>query len=119
VNTFKKQLAEGTRQCGLWLSLGCATAAEICATADYHWLLIDTEQAPNDLGGVFAQLRAIEPHTSAVVRPFSSAAAHVAPLLDIGVRNLLVPMIDSAEQARKLVRTVRYPPWVSEAWPVD
>lgn len=110
MNTFKSRLAGCTRQHGLWLSLGSATAAEICATGGYDWLLIDGEHAPNDLRGVLAQLRAIEPHTAAVVRPFSSDAVHVRPLLDLGVRNLLVPMIDSAEQARELVRTVRYPP---------
>lgn len=110
MNNFKSRLDVGTRQHGLWLSLASATAAEICATAGYDWLLIDAEHAANDPHTVLAQLRAIEPHTEAVVRPFSSDAAHVKPLLDLGVRNLLVPMIESAEQARELIRAVRYPP---------
>ncbi|WP_006246277.1 HpcH/HpaI aldolase family protein [Mycolicibacterium tusciae] len=110
MNYFKSRLAERARQHGLWLSLGSATAAEICATAGYDWLLIDCEHAPNDLNSVLSQLHAIEPHTAAVVRPLSSDAAHVKPLLDIGVQNLLVPMIESAEQARELVGAVRYPP---------
>ena len=110
MNTFTRQLAEGTPKAGLWLSLGSATVAEICAIVGYDWLLIDSEHAPNDLNSVLAQLRAIEPHTTAVVRPFSMAPDHLAPLLDIGVRNLLVPRVDSVEQARQLVRAVRYPP---------
>jgi len=110
VNPFKRRLADRDHQTGLWLSLGCTAVAEVCATGGFDWLLIDGEHGPNDLSAIVQQLRVIEPHTTAVVRPLSGDAAHVKPLLDIGVRNLLVPMIDSADQARELLRAMRYPP---------
>jgi 4-hydroxy-2-oxoheptanedioate aldolase len=110
VTSFKRRLAERDHQTGLWLSLGSSSVAEVCATAGFDWLLVDGEHAPNDLRGVLEQLRAIEPHTAAVVRPLSSDAAHVKPLLDLGVRNFLLPMINSKDQARELLRTMKYPP---------
>lgn len=110
MNPFKRRLADRDHQTGLWLSLGCTAVAEVCAAAGFDWLLIDGEHGPNDLSAILEQLRVIEPYTTAVVRPLGGDAAHVKPLLDIGVRNFLVPMVDSADQARELLRAMRYPP---------
>ena len=57
VNRFKKSLKEGRQTIGCWLTQGTAIAAEIAATADFDWLLIDTEHSPNDLPSVLAQLQ--------------------------------------------------------------
>lgn len=88
-----------------------AYLAEVSATAGFEWLLIDAEHAPNDVRSILAQLQAVAPYSAeAVVRPVNGDPALLKRLLDIGARNLLVPMIDTADQARACVAAVRYPP---------
>mgnify|MGYP000175582767 FL=1 len=109
-NTFKQALKERA-QIGLWLSLAHAYPAEICATAQYDWLLIDGEHAPNNVQTTLQQLQAVAPYASQpVVRAVTADVALIKQLLDIGAHNLLIPMIDTAEQARDMVRATRYPP---------
>lgn len=110
-NSFKAALADGQRQTGLWLGLADAYCAEICAGAGFDWLLIDGEHGPNDLRTILAQLQAVAPTPShPVVRPVDGDPAKIKQLLDIGARSLLIPMVDTAEQASALVRATRYPP---------
>jgi 4-hydroxy-2-oxoheptanedioate aldolase len=110
-NAFKESLRHGRSQIGLWLALGNPYTAEICAGAGFDWLLIDAEHAPNDVPTILAQLQAMKGAScSAVVRPPIGEAWIVKQILDLGVQTLLVPMIESAEQARHMVRAVRYPP---------
>ncbi|MGI4858269.1 MAG: 4-hydroxy-2-oxoheptanedioate aldolase [Janthinobacterium lividum] len=108
---MKTALARRQPQIGLWLSMADPYLAEVSATAGFDWLLIDGEHAPNDLRTILAQLQAIAPYGGeAVVRPVHGDVALIKHLLDIGVRNLLVPMIDTVDEARAMVAAVRYPP---------
>lgn len=110
-NTFKAKLKAGTPQIGLWLGLADAYCAELAANAGFDWLLIDGEHAPNDLRSLLGQLQAVAAYPSQpVVRPVVGDAALIKQVLDIGAQTLLVPMVESAEQARQLVRAVTYPP---------
>ncbi len=110
-NAFKRALSRGVVQYGIWTGLANPISAEICAGAGFHWLLIDAEHAPNDLPGTLAQLQAAAPYdTSVLVRPRSDDPALLKQYLDLGVQTLLVPMIDNAEQAERLVAATRYPP---------
>lgn len=117
VNAFKQALAQGQPQIGLWLGLADAYCAEILAGAGYDWLLIDGEHAPNDVRSILAQLQAIDsarhalPHipTQAVARVPVGETALIKQYLDIGVQTILVPMVDTPEDATRLVQAMRYP----------
>lgn len=110
-NAFKRALAAGRPQFGLWLGLADAYCAEIAAGAGFDWLLIDGEHAPNDLRGILAQLQAIAAYPShPIVRPVVGDAAIIKQVLDLGAQTLLVPMVETAEQAAALVAATRYPP---------
>jgi 4-hydroxy-2-oxoheptanedioate aldolase len=110
-NRFKTALAQRKPQIGLWLSLANAYTTEICATAGFDWLLIDGEHAPNDLRSTLEQLQAAAPYRAhPIVRPVSGDVQLIKRLLDIGAQTLLVPMVNTAEQARELVSAMRYPP---------
>ncbi|MBU4610671.1 4-hydroxy-2-oxoheptanedioate aldolase [Achromobacter sp. GG226] len=110
-NSFKQRLQHGEPQIGLWLGLVDSCAAELCATAGFDWLLIDGEHAPHDLRTMLASLRAIAPYASQpVVRVPHDNAALIKQVLEIGATTLLVPMVETAQQARDLARAVRYPP---------
>ena len=111
VNRFKQSLKEGRQTIGCWLTQGTAIAAEIAATADFDWLLIDTEHSPNNLPSVLAQLQAIAGYdASAAVRPHVGETHVIKQILDMGCQTLIVPMVESGEQAEMLVRSMRYPP---------
>src|SRR5699024_9426527 len=94
---------------GCWLGLGSAYAAEIVATAGFDWLLIDGEHAPNTVLTILEQLRAIEPYPAApIVRAVNHDPALLKQSLDIGVRALMLPMVEAADQAAALVAATRY-----------
>ena len=110
-NTFKQRIAVEGAQIGLWLGLADPYSAELCATAGFDWLLIDGEHGPNDLRSLLGAIQASAPYPShPVVRIAQGDATLIKQVLEIGATTLLVPMVESAEQARDLVRAMRYPP---------
>ena len=110
-NLFKQALRAGRRQIGLWLGLADPYAAEVCADCGFDWVLIDGEHAPNDLRQMLATLQALAPYpVHPVLRLPEGHPTLIKQVLEIGATTLLVPMVESAEQARALVRAMRYPP---------
>ncbi len=111
MNTLKIALAENRLQLGLWQALANPYSAEICAGAGYDWLLFDGEHAPNTAQTLLAQLQAVAPYpVEAVARPPVGDPVLIKQYLDIGFRSLLIPMVESGEQARLLVSATRFPP---------
>ncbi len=110
-NPFKRALASGEPQIGLWLGLADPYCAEICAGAGFDWLLVDGEHAPNDVRSTLSILQALAAYpVSPVVRPPIGDTHLIKQYLDLGVQTLLIPMVETAEQARALVAATRYPP---------
>jgi 4-hydroxy-2-oxoheptanedioate aldolase len=110
-NLFKQALRDKQPQIGLWVGLADAYVAELLAGAGFDWLLIDGEHAPNDVRSVLAQLQAVAPYPShPIVRPPIGDVALIKQLLDTGAQTLLVPMVETAEQAALMVAATRYPP---------
>jgi 4-hydroxy-2-oxoheptanedioate aldolase len=111
VNRFKQSLREGRQLIGLWSSLVSPAATEILGDSGFDWILIDTEHAPNETPMVADQLRAASLGTaSPVVRPPWNDPVVLKRLLDVGVQTLLVPFVQSAEEAARAVAATRYPP---------
>ena len=111
INLFKQAVREGRPQIGLWSSLCSNVATEVIAGSGFDWILIDTEHAPNELPMVFSQLQALTAGTAApVVRPAWNDTVLMKRLLDVGVQNLLIPYVQTAEEARAAVAATRYPP---------
>lgn len=111
-NAFKAALKQGdSALIGLWVACADAYVASIAGGAGFDWLVIDGEHAPNDLRSIVAQLLALQSSPAeAVVRPPVDEPWMLKQLLDAGARTLLVPMVDTPEQAAAVVRAVRYPP---------
>lgn len=110
-NRFKAAITAGAPQIGLWLNMAGAIPAEIAGRAGFDWLVIDGEHGPNDLSTIREQLQALSGSSAEpVVRPPAGETWMIKQLLDLGARTLLVPMVDTAEQARQLVSATRYPP---------
>lgn len=111
-NRFKAALREGRHQVGVWNALGGPTAAELLASRGFDWIVVDTEHAPAEVTDVLPALQAIAgyPEVSAVARPAIGDWVLIKRLLDLGAQTLLVPYVQSAEEAEDLVRAMRYPP---------
>lgn len=110
-NTFKSRLANGDSLIGCWLGLADSYAAEVMGKAGFDWLVIDGEHSPNDLRSIRDQLMALESSDShAVVRVPIGETWMIKQILDAGAQTILVPMVDSADLARQMVRACTYPP---------
>ncbi len=110
-NRFKRAIKAGTPQIGLWCSLCSPYSTEIVAGAGFDWLLIDAEHSPNDLPLVSVQLQAMLGSAShAIVRPPWNDMVQIKQYLDAGAQSLLVPYVQSVEEARAAVAHTRYPP---------
>ena len=110
-NAFKHAIAKGQLQIGLWCSLCSNITAEIVAHSGYDWLLLDTEHSPNEVPDVLSQLQAVQTGTaSAIVRPAWNDIVLIKRYLDIGAQTLLIPFVQTPEEARAAVAATRYPP---------
>ena len=110
-NTFKKSLAAGETLFGCWLSIAEGCTAEILGNAGFDWLLIDGEHSPNDIRSIRDQVIALAKSDShPIVRVPIGETWIIKQVLDLGVQTILVPIVETEEQARELVRACRYPP---------
>lgn len=110
-NHFKRALKAGKKQIGFWSSLASNVSVEILAGSGFDWLLLDTEHSPNDLPQVFSQLQAMmENDTHPVVRPPWNDMVVIKRYLDAGVQTLLIPTVQTKEEAEQAVAYTRYPP---------
>ena len=110
VNRFKLALKEQRPLIGLWVALADSYVAELLAGTGFDWLLIDGEHAPTDVRSALPQLQAIAPYpVQPIVRPVHGSVELIKQYLDIGVQTLLIPMVETAEQAQLMVAATRYP----------
>lgn len=107
INTLKARLKAGEVTYGLWVGMADPYVAEIANSAGFDWLLIDGEHAPNDIRSLSAQVAVVD---TPVVRLPDDDPAKIKQALDIGAQTLLIPMVDSADQAARVVRSALYPP---------
>ncbi|MDQ0799468.1 HpcH/HpaI aldolase/citrate lyase family protein [Arthrobacter sp. SLBN-112] len=117
-DTFRDALAgqkqkgkAGRPLAGMWVCSGSPLIAELCAGAGLDWLLVDAEHSPNGLESILAQLQAIHGYpVHTLVRPPVNDTVVIKQYLDLGVQNLLIPMVNSVTEAEAAVAATRYPP---------
>lgn len=112
MNRWVERIQAGRPRFGMWLASGSAYIAEICAGSGIDWVLLDQEHAPNDLRSTLEQLQVLGgyPDVDVLVRPPVADPVTIKRLLDIGAQNIMVPMIDDADEAAAAVAATRYPP---------
>ncbi len=110
-NAFKQRLRTGEVLRGLWLTLASPTATEAISLIGYDWLLIDTEHSALEVADVQPLLQAASAGSSALaVRPAWNDKVLLKRVLDIGAQTVLIPFVQSAEEAAAAVSATRYPP---------
>lgn len=110
-NRLKRRAMAGDKLLGAWLFSGSPAMGELYARAGYDFVLIDTEHTPIGIDTVLHCVRAVEAGGSEVlVRAPGHDGDHLKRLLDAGIHSLMIPMVDSVEQAKAVIRACRYPP---------
>jgi len=110
-NRFKAALAGQGRLAGLWTQIASPTVVEILAGAGADWLLIDLEHGQSDVSNLLPQLQAAnDAATPIVVRAPGHDPVLIKRLLDLGAESLLIPMVESREEAERLGGACRYAP---------
>jgi len=111
INPLKQMLREGRLTAGAWAQLASPVTAEILSEAGFDWILVDLEHGPGDVATLVAQVQAIK-GTGAV--PLARAPWNdlvvIKRMLDTGICGLVIPYVNTAEEARAAVRACRYPP---------
>jgi len=108
---FKQQLREGTPKLGLFLNSHSPTVAEQLAHSGYDWLLVDTQHGPmghESLSGMLAGIS--NGGAKSIVRVGGSFdRPGIQQSLDMGADGILVPYINTADEARQAITCCRYP----------
>ena len=109
-NTLRKKLQEGELVLGTILSLNSPDVAEILSGIGFDWIFIDAEHSTLDPGNLKTLFQAIGDSTPCVVRIPGLDEIVIKKTLDAGAAGILVPQVNSADQAEKLVQWGRYYP---------
>jgi 4-hydroxy-2-oxoheptanedioate aldolase len=110
-NRFKAALMAQSQQLGIWSSTRDTQITEMLGDVGFDWILLDCEHTPNDPAGVLVMLQALSGSTTApVVRPTCLDVAEIKRLLDVGAQSLIVPYVQTVEEARLAAAAVAYPP---------
>ena len=110
-NKLKQRVENGTPSLGIWLSLANPALAEISGHVGYDFAIIDNEHGIGEIKDVANMLRAFGAfETTAMVRVPGQDPDYLKRVLDAGAQALMIPMIETADQARAAVAACRYPP---------
>ena len=110
-NKVRQALIDGVPTLGSWMQIGHPVPAEILANAGFEWVCVDAEHTDIGVDGVINIMRAMA-HTSTVpvVRVSQNSTIEIRQMLDAGAQGIIVPMVNTAEDAKKAVAAAKYPP---------
>jgi len=108
--TFRERLRLGELLLGSMVTLPSASVAEILADAGFDWLFIDGEHGPLETADILAILQAVGNRVACIVRVPGAEEAPIKKILDQGAEGIIVPQVNTLEQAASVVRFARYAP---------
>ncbi len=116
-NPLKTKLKEGKRLFGIAVTIAHPDVAEIVGHLGYDWALFDTEHSPLDIAAVQNLMQAMSfSKTAPIVRVAWNDAVLMKRALDIGAYGIIVPWVNSKEDALRAVQAIRYPPEGIRGW---
>lgn len=112
MKNLKKRIQQGETVNGCWLNLGSSLTAEIVGLSGFDWVLIDLEHGAGSEKDVLSQLQALESTpTATIIRVESADHARISRVLDMGADGVMCPKVNNAEEAKKVVNGIHYPPF--------
>lgn len=109
-STFRSRLRAGETLFGTMVTLPCSATAEILAHVGFDWLFIDGEHGPLDMTDIMSILQVVGDRAAGIVRVPTLDEASIKRVLDIGAAGVIVPQVNTVEQAEDAVRFARYAP---------
>jgi 4-hydroxy-2-oxoheptanedioate aldolase len=110
-NPAKQALKAGRPSVGTWLTLGSILAARLMARAGFAWLTVDLEHSLVDWETATHMFGAIaDAGCTALARVPANRHDHIKRALDNGAHGIVVPMVNSREEALAAVAAAKYPP---------
>lgn len=108
--SFRHRLREGRPLIGALLQMPLPEVAEIYAHAGYDWLFVDLEHSPMEARQALDIITAVDSRVPCVVRVPWNDEAHIKKALDIGATGIIVPLVNTVEDAQRAVDRCKYPP---------
>lgn len=108
--SFRSRLWDGQQLLGMVVSMRTPDAAELLAEAGFDWLFIDNEHGAYSIAELQAMLQAAGRDFDCLIRIPALEESSIKKALDIGASGVIVPQVNTAEQAACVVRWGRYPP---------
>lgn len=110
-NPVRKALIERKLTIGTWIQIGHPAVAEILANAGFDWIAADCEHTDIDIKGFAEVARGMHGRGAApMVRVRENDTLAIRQVLDLGAQGVIVPLVNSAEEAKKAVQAAKYPP---------
>ena len=107
---FRTRLKDHETLLGTMVTLDTPAVSEILAELGFDWLFVDGEHGPLETGEIVNILRAVGDRLACVVRVPAAEEGPIKRVLDLGAAGVIVPMVNTAEQAANVVRFARYSP---------
>lgn len=111
MSTMKRKIKKKEITIGSWITLAHPAIAEIMASEGFDWLVIDLEHSVISLREAEELIRVIERHgVVPLVRLSSNDSVQIKRVMDAGAQGVIVPMVNSRDDALAAVEAVHYPP---------
>lgn len=111
INRVKQKLKRGQPSIGTWLTTGHLHIARLLARSGFDWLTLDMEHAPYDWRETAALVAAIaDAGCVPLIRVPEGTHTWIKRALDAGAYGVVIPMVDTVEQARLAIAAAKYPP---------
>jgi 2-keto-3-deoxy-L-rhamnonate aldolase RhmA len=110
VGNLRERLRAGESLIGTMVTLPVPAVAEILADLGFDWLFVDGEHGPLETREILAILQAVGDRVACLVRVPGAEEAPIKKALDLGAEGIIVPQVNTAEQAAGVVRFARYAP---------
>ncbi|MCC7418941.1 MAG: 2,4-dihydroxyhept-2-ene-1,7-dioic acid aldolase [Planctomycetaceae bacterium] len=107
---FRARLLAGEKLMGTMVTLPTPAVAEILADLGFDWLFVDGEHGPLETADLLGILQAVGTRTTCLVRVPAALEVPIKKVLDLGAGGIIVPQVNTAEQAADVVRFARYTP---------
>ncbi len=108
---LKEKLRSNEISIGSWITLAHPAIAEVMAKAGFDWLVVDMEHSVITIREAEELIRVIDLcGVVPLVRLYANDPIQIKRVMDAGAYGIIVPMVNSAEEARRAVEAVRYPP---------
>lgn len=108
---FRNRMIEGETLLGSWIQTSSPTVAGLVARQGFDWIAVDVEHGESDLNNIPGLMEVIASHGCfPMVRLPSSDAIWIRRCLDAGAKGLIIPTVNSVEQAQYIIQNAKYPP---------